>query len=168
MPDIETGRESERPAVNIKKYAVLGIIILVVVVALGGGWYAFSKYFTPSQPVPDLESGQETENVEEDQGKSPVIEAENEEEAGEQTATSPVVRPKDTDQDGLPDEEEVRIGTDINSVDSDNDGLFDREEVDVYITDPLNSDTDGDGFKDGDEVSNGYNPKGAGKLYEIK
>ena len=52
-------------------------------------------------------------------------------------------------------------------VDTDRDGLTDREEVKVYKTDPLNADTDGDGFNDGDEVDQGYNPKGSGKLYEI-
>ena len=75
---------------------------------------------------------------------------------------------QDTDQDGLTDKEERAIGTDINNQDTDNDNLFDREEVRVYKTDPLNPDTDGDGYLDGDEVSNQFNPKGAGKLYELK
>ncbi len=47
--------------------------------------------------------------------------------------------------------------------DSDNDGLFDDEEI-QYGTDPNNPDTDGDGYSDGDEVKNGYNPRGSGKL----
>lgn len=47
--------------------------------------------------------------------------------------------------------------------DTDNDGLTDQQEI-IYGTDLNNPDTDGDGFKDGDEVKNGYNPKGAGKL----
>ncbi len=74
---------------------------------------------------------------------------------------------QDTDQDGLSDQEEKILGTNIYSIDSDNDGLFDREEVKTYKTDPLNPDTDGDGYKDGEEVKNGYNPLGKGKLYEI-
>jgi len=45
--------------------------------------------------------------------------------------------------------------------------LTDREEVKVYQTDPLNSDTDGDGYKDGEEIAGDYNPKGQGKLLEI-
>jgi hypothetical protein len=44
--------------------------------------------------------------------------------------------------------------------DTDNDGLTDQEEVNKYLTDPNNSDTDGDGYKDGDEVKNGHNPIG--------
>ncbi len=48
-------------------------------------------------------------------------------------------------------------------VDSDNDGLFDEQEAE-YGTDSNNPDTDGDGYLDGDEIINGYNPKGEGKL----
>jgi hypothetical protein len=48
-------------------------------------------------------------------------------------------------------------------LDSDNDGLTDKEETEVYRTNPKNPDTDGDGYKDGDEVRNGYNPLGPGK-----
>ena len=76
-------------------------------------------------------------------------------------------QPADSDGDGLSDKEEALLGTNINNADSDNDGLYDREEVKVYKTDPLNPDTDGDSYFDGSEVNDGYNPKGAGKLYEI-
>ena len=48
--------------------------------------------------------------------------------------------------------------------DSDNDGLFDEEES-VYGTNVNNSDTDGDGYKDGEEVDGGFNPTGPGKLF---
>jgi len=47
--------------------------------------------------------------------------------------------------------------------DSDNDGLSDFSEQ-MYDADPNNPDSDGDGFKDGDEVKNGFNPAGPGKL----
>ena len=47
--------------------------------------------------------------------------------------------------------------------DSDQDGLNLEQEA-IYGTDPYNSDTDNDGFKDGDEVKNGYNPNGQGKM----
>jgi len=42
-------------------------------------------------------------------------------------------------------------------VDSDGDGLSNAMEA-LYKTDPRNADTDGDGYKDGDEVANGYDP----------
>lgn len=73
----------------------------------------------------------------------------------------------DDDQDGLTNEEEAMLGTNVASADSDSDGLFDREEVRVYRTNPLNPDTDGDTFTDGSEVKSGYNPNGSGKLYDI-
>jgi len=40
--------------------------------------------------------------------------------------------------------------------------------VQVYKTDPLLADTDGDGYSDGSEVKNGYNPLGPGKLYSLE
>ena len=41
------------------------------------------------------------------------------------------------------------------------------EEVKIYNTDPLNPDTDGDTYLDGEEVKGGYNPNGSGKLFEL-
>jgi hypothetical protein len=41
--------------------------------------------------------------------------------------------------------------------DSDNDGLRDWEE-NLYKTDPLNPDTDADGYLDGEEINSGHNP----------
>ena len=55
--------------------------------------------------------------------------------------TSPIIIMIDSDLDGLPDDLEKRIGTD-----------------------PNKADTDGDGYKDGEEVKNGYNPLGDGSL----
>jgi len=78
--------------------------------------------------------------------------------------TPVVTAPVDSDVDSLTDPEEIVLGTDINLIDSDFDGLSDYEEVRVYGTNPLNPDTDGDGYKDGDEVKNGYNPNGEGIL----
>ena len=45
---------------------------------------------------------------------------------------------------------------DVNK-DTDNDGLVDAEEEKIG-TDPKNKDTDGDGYNDGDEVEDGYDP----------
>jgi outer membrane protein OmpA-like peptidoglycan-associated protein len=60
--------------------------------------------------------------------------------------------PKDSDGDGLTDEEEAKLGTDPFNKDTDGDGLTDGDEVKVYKTNPLNPDTDFDGLKDGAEV----------------
>lgn len=50
--------------------------------------------------------------------------------------------------------------------DTDSDGLYDDEE-EKYGTDINNSDSDGDGYLDGSEVKNGFNPMGAGKLENL-
>lgn len=52
------------------------------------------------------------------------------------------------------------------SIDTDNDGLTDYEETNIYHTDVTNPDTDGDRYTDGEEVKNGYDPNGPGKLGE--
>jgi len=71
----------------------------------------------------------------------------------------------DTDNDGLFDREEVKnFKTDPTTADTDNDGLSDYNEVKVWFTDPLLRDTDGDTYADGEEVLNGYDPLGAGRL----
>lgn len=50
--------------------------------------------------------------------------------------------------------------------DSDEDGLTDVEEQTVYATASDAADTDSDGYDDGVEVGNGYNPAGLGNLVE--
>jgi hypothetical protein len=64
---------------------------------------------------------------------------------------------QDSDDDGLTDEFELSIGSDLNNPDTDGDGLDDGEEIELGA-DPLVTDTDGDGFDDGEEVDDGTNP----------
>lgn len=73
----------------------------------------------------------------------------------------------DSDKDGLDDIREKEIGTDQLNLDTDGDGLSDGDEVIIWKTNPLNPDTDGDGYSDGVEVRNGYNPLGAGRLFNV-
>ena len=55
--------------------------------------------------------------------------------------------------------EEIDIhGTNPLVTDTDGDGLNDGDEVNTHQTDPNDLDTDGDGFNDGDEVEDGTNP----------
>ncbi|TSC94735.1 MAG: S-layer-like domain-containing protein [Parcubacteria group bacterium Athens1014_10] len=70
---------------------------------------------------------------------------------------------KDSDADGLSDQEEIGLGTSIYKIDTDGDGLSDREEARVYNINPLNPDSDGDGFLDGQEVRSGYDPNNPAK-----
>ena len=68
----------------------------------------------------------------------------------------------DMDGDGLPNAQELTLGTDPRQPDTDGDGLSDSEElaagVDGFVTDPLKSDTDNDGVSDGLEIALGLNP----------
>lgn len=50
-----------------------------------------------------------------------------------------------------------RIGEDAIK-DDDMDDITNYDEINLYKTDPFSADTDGDGYRDGDEVINGYNP----------
>ncbi|KKR31234.1 MAG: S-layer domain protein [Candidatus Falkowbacteria bacterium GW2011_GWF2_39_8] len=52
------------------------------------------------------------------------------------------------------------------AIDADKDGLSDSDEIAIYKTYPNNPDTDGDGYSDGEEVKNGFNPLGLGKLIQ--
>ncbi len=74
----------------------------------------------------------------------------------------------DTDGDGLTDLDELSLGTDPLAQDTDNDGIVDGIEI-TYGTDPLSNDTDGDGFKDGLEVEFGSVPNDTWSipLYEV-
>ncbi|PAT05631.1 hypothetical protein CKJ81_09065, partial [Corynebacterium hadale] len=64
---------------------------------------------------------------------------------------------KDSDNDGVSDEQEAADGTDPNKADSDGDGLTDGEEKE-HGTDPTKADSDGDGVNDGQEVTDGTDP----------
>ena len=69
---------------------------------------------------------------------------------------------KDSDNDGLTDVEEKKIGTDPFDSDTDNDGLDDGEEVNTEpYTDPLDDDTDDDGLTDVEESEIGTDPNSA-------
>ena len=165
---------------NFKKLLVLGGLVLVLAAIFGGGYWGYKKYTsTDSGEINPIPAPEEKKEI--DQGAAVVPPIENpvpaeaianpepvdpEENNNPATGTPAVVIPKDSDDDGLSDEEEAGLGTNPNAPDSDNDVLFDREEVKVYGTDPLKADTDGDGYSDGVEVKGGFNPLGTGKLFD--
>lgn len=47
----------------------------------------------------------------------------------------------------------------LSFIDTDKDGVNDFDEKNVFKTDPLNTDTDADGFSDGEEARSGHDPK---------
>ncbi len=74
---------------------------------------------------------------------------------------------EDSDEDGLINRLEHKIGTDIFSVDTDFDGLTDKEEYVVYKTNPCVPDTDGDGVFDGTEVVQNTSPRAYGYIFNV-
>lgn len=58
---------------------------------------------------------------------------------------------KDSDKDGLYDDIEIYLGSDINDTDSDKDGLDDYTEYALLSYDPLSDDSDKDGITDAEE-----------------
>ncbi|MFA6428267.1 MAG: hypothetical protein WCW02_01865 [Candidatus Buchananbacteria bacterium] len=147
---------------------LIGLVVVIIVVALI--WFFVSYFSTPAGKV----INQTNQNI--NQAAVPainspdgnlnsnlVIPAENINIAGPAVGNAFI----DTDRDGLSDEEEAILGTDLTKIDTDGDGLTDYEEVKIYKTNPLNPDTDGDSFSDGAEVKKGYDPKGPGKLFNL-
>ena len=179
-----------------KKEAVVWIVLFLIVVAImvGGFYWISSVLSNPEEGYGDKNNSgavvnEESENQnEENQSTNQGNKEENkqtpEDAEKEKEKETP---PQDSDGDGLSDEQEKEIGTDINQADTDGDGLTDREEfmgtktssfkkdtdgdgltdfeeLKEYGTDPATPDSDGDGYTDGEEVENGYNPLGEGKL----
>lgn len=73
------------------------------------------------------------------------------------TTETPNDPDKDTDGDGVSDEDEKKDGTDAKKPDTDEDGVDDGDEK-KNGTDPLNPDTDDDGVNDGNEINDGTDP----------
>lgn len=152
------------PPTSKKKLLFLALIILLVVIAaaLLGAWLLRAR--TPVIPEPVEDQTLDVTVPLEEILPTPTDEEVVIEEEPETAVPAAPAAPVDTDRDGLTDEEEVRLGTATRSADTDNDTLSDSDEIKVWGTDPLNPDTDGDSYIDGAEVTNGYNPKGSGKL----
>lgn len=152
-PPPPLGREEKGKAKHVF-FLVLGAVIVITAGVLAGSRIMRSKP-PATTGLPDVSTA-----VEENLTPTPTPPPEEEEESGEKVET-------DSDKDGLTDAQEAEFGTSSSGVDTDDDGLFDREEIEVYRTNPLVPDTDGDSYLDGVEVENGYNPNGAGKLFEL-
>lgn len=197
-----TSPETEETSSKSKIIKII-LVFLLVLLLLALGYLAYAKFFS-GKNIPVPADNLNTQNVP-PVVVSPVITEQPIELVVEPVTTTPVsqevvVTPSmplatgtppvstlvDSDSDGLTDEEENILGTNINLIDTDNDGLTDYEEVKIYHTNPLladtdkdglsdyeevkiyktdpnNPDTDGDTYLDGAEVKSGYDPLAVGK-----
>lgn len=162
LPDIQGESEKKQSGSKAK---VLIIVLLVVLLTSGlavAAYYAYQQFNIPKTQDEPLDTNTEIPDVNNLADPNNTVPIAN-------PTPNPTQTPEenlDSDADGISDKEEANYGTNINLADSDNDGLTDRDEVKTYLTDPLNPDTDSDGYTDGNEISNRYNPKGPGKLFE--
>ena len=155
---------------------VLKIVVTLIVILVVVGIAALLSYLIIGGTKDDSALViDQTQTTIADITETELIEDEESGEAGPGSAGDEIIKPTpepaveavDTDRDGLTDLQEAEIGTNIRIADTDADGLSDYEEVNTWQTDPLDPDTDGDQFTDGDEVGNGYDPNGPGKLLEL-
>ncbi len=148
-----------------KVWVTLMVVLSLGVVSAAGAWVYFTYINPSSSPVvPSLPVATTTPNT------TPTENTETTEQTnGNASSTDSRIlfgEPTlDTDSDGLDDEYEKKIGTDMLLWDTDSDTLSDGDEVLTWKTDPKKNDTDGDTYPDGMEIRNGYNPRGDGKLF---
>ncbi len=193
----------EAPAEKKGKTLKIVLVVVLAILLLGLLYLIYDKFIaaqaeTVSEPIPTVETKIEDDATEPTPVVTPVVTPETPSVPVSEeiiatpsiplgTTTAPNSNLIDTDGDGLTDEQERVLGTDINSkdtdgdgltdyeevniyntnpsqVDSDGDGLSDYEEVKIYRTNPNKADTDGDGYNDKTEIDGGYDPNGSGKL----
>jgi len=125
---------------NKKLFVIIFIIVLIIIIFGVGGYLWYKFYFDKniSEPLP-----------------SSKIDIEDQEKDLENNQEDAV---------GTTDQNDLADTAYIPSPDTDGDGLTDKQEEMTWKTDPNNPDTDGDGHNDGEEVKNGYNPNGEGKI----
>ncbi len=145
----------------LKSFILMMVIALLVGAVVYAGWYAYSNYFRNSDVVAPVT--QDTPPTIPEASKLDEVEGEVDTSFSDTVLFGDVV---DTDGDTIEDTREETIGTDPLKSDTDGDGLSDGDEINIWKTNPLNPDTDGDGYTDGSEVANGYNPLGLGTLIE--
>lgn len=174
---------------NSKKAAIIILSLVIVGGLAAGGFLAYKRFFSESEPkasgelelqnqidsapvdleVPSADNEfvepevNETITNQEPAVPEELVPAAEPAEDGSQAQ----LPPSDRDGDGLTDAEESALGTNSEAPDTDSDGLSDLDEVKIYKTDPLNPDTDRDGYFDGLEVRDGYNPNGPGRLLNL-
>lgn len=162
--DVERFAVAKQPPLFARRSFIIGLVTLGGLAALGAGaWVVYTSVMAgrppaAGEPAPTAAATPLPALAPEPSPTAPIPEI---------SATPepvPAEVETDADHDGLTDREEALYGTNSYATDTDGDGLTDRDETKVFATDPVNPDTDNDGFQDGAEVINGYDPKGPGRI----
>jgi Bacterial TSP3 repeat len=147
------------------KTIVFALMLISLMIVMILGWFAYKRFFTAM--APEIVETNVVSEPEKPVDKAVVEEKTEPEPVKKSFMDNKTVTVLDSDNDGLPDDEESSLGLNPLLADTDGDGLFDKEEVKIYKTNPLSMDTDRDSFSDGKEVKGGYNPNGEGRLYDL-
>lgn len=139
---------------KLKLFFIVAFVVLVLGLLMVGSWYGWKKW----QEKGTVEKQEENINV----ATTTVTNNQANEDRLKEKFKD------DQDGDGIKNEQEEQLGLKKNDFDTDQDGLSDWVEVNITKTDPKKQDTDSDGYTDGEEIFNDYNPLGPGKLPSIK
>mgnify|MGYP001558232854 CR=1 FL=1 len=152
-----------------KNLMVMAIVLVGIGILGGGSFFVYTRFVKPAPEKVDFVLPDNTGIIKTEENTSKPNEnvAPNNVENAQTDDSVLFGEPIDTDSDNLTDSREKELGTNPNDFDTDNDEVSDGDEVLVWKSDPLKPDTDGDGFLDGAEIKNGYNPIGPGKIFEI-
>lgn len=169
------------PAGSSRKYFIVGFLVLLLIGIVVGGYFAYAKFSAmvnkDKEPSAAVETPVETAKTEivATTSTKPAVETSETLSATSSSAvatstgllpatSSPLAAETATTSASAATSTATAVSD--RTKDSDNDGLTDYEETNFYHTNPNIADTDGDGFADGAEVKNGFNPLGAGKMID--
>lgn len=158
-----------------RKYFIVGFLVLLLIGIVVGGYFAYGKFSAmvnkdEEQPAV-VETPVETGNSDmaaTTTAPSPAAATSGEVADATTTPASATSSPLGTETAAATSSatSTVALPAVDRTKDSDSDGLTDYEEESFYKSNPSVADTDGDGFSDGAEVKNGFNPLGAGKMID--
>jgi len=147
---------------------IIASVVLVVVAIITGSYFAYDYWQrTKLAQTANIENNNPIPPIQEEVVIPPVTEVT----STEATSTASTTEATSTD-DSLNPNTSSTVASMVPvawSVDTDSDNLTDLEE-NLAGTSPTNPDTDGDGFKDGDEIDSGYSPiiKGGGTASKLE
>lgn len=137
-------------------FVVIGVFIIIV---LGG--VAFYLFFTLNQPTEEPQDQQEMVEDTTQSDEEVVVDDSDVSATTELEIFNPITDEEEAETTNEDSDSETIEAQDL-AVDSDNDNLTLAEEI-LFLTDEFVADSDEDGFLDGTEVLNGYDPNVAGK-----